>query len=288
MIDAAVVIQTLMYGLTIGVVYVLMALGFTLIFGILRIVNFAHGEFYMIGAFVVRELFAHAGLNYFASVVVAAVAVGLLGVAVERGLFRPFRDKVEHQVLIVSFALSVALQQMGVILWGAEDVSIEAPFSGVVRWGGFVFPQDRLVAVGACLVILAGFYVLLKRTRIGLAMEAVVQDPEAALIQGIRVDRIYAFTFGIGTLLAAAAGGLVGPVFSLTPYMGTLPLVKAFIAVILGGMGSVTGAVVGGLVIGISETFLSTYFGGAAAAILQFAVIMLILVLKPSGLFGRA
>lgn len=287
MIDAA-VIQTLMYGLTIGVVYVLMALGFTLIFGILRIVNFAHGEFYMIGAFVVRELFAHAGLNYFASVVVAAVAVGLLGVAVERGLFRPFRDKVEHQVLIVSFALSVALQQMGVILWGAEDVSIEAPFSGVVRWGGFMFPQDRLVAVGACLVILAGFYVLLKRTRIGLAMEAVVQDPEAALIQGIRIDRVYAFTFGIGTLLAAAAGGLIGPVFSLTPYMGTLPLVKAFIAVILGGMGSVTGAVVGGLVIGISETFLSTYFGGAAAAILQFAVIMLILVLKPSGLFGRA
>ena len=287
MIDAA-VIQTLMYGLTIGVVYVLMALGFTLIFGILRIVNFAHGEFYMIGAFVVRELFAHAGLNYFVSVVVAAVAVGLLGVAVERGLFRPFRDKVEHQVLIVSFALSVALQQMGVILWGAEDVSIEAPFSGVVRWGGFMFPQDRLVAVGACLVILAGFYVLLKRTRIGLAMEAVVQDPEAALIQGIRVDRVYAFTFGIGTLLAAAAGGLIGPVFSLTPYMGTLPPVKAFIAVILGGMGSVTGAVVGGLVIGISETFLSTYFGGAAAAILQFAVIMLILVLKPSGLFGRA
>ena len=287
MIDAA-VIQTLMYGLTIGVVYVLMALGFTLIFGILRIVNFAHGEFYMIGAFVVRELFAHAGLNYFVSVIVAAVAVGLLGVAVERGLFRPFRDKVEHQVLIVSFALSVALQQMGVILWGAEDVSIEAPFSGVVRWGGFMFPQDRLVAVGACLVILAGFYLLLKRTRIGLAMEAVVQDPEAALIQGIRVDRVYAFTFGIGTLLAAAAGGLIGPVFSLTPYMGTLPLVKAFIAVILGGMGSVTGAVVGGLVIGISETFLSTYFGGAAAAILQFAVIMLILVLKPSGLFGRA
>jgi branched-chain amino acid transport system permease protein len=119
-------------------------------------------------------------------------------------------------------------------------------------------------------------------------MEAVVQDPEAALIQGIRIDRVYASTFGIGTLLAAAAGGLVGPVFSLTPYMGTLPLVKAFIAVILGGMGSVTGAVVGGLVIGISETFLSTYFGGAAAAILQFAVIMLILVLKPSGLFGRA
>jgi branched-chain amino acid transport system permease protein len=286
-VDAA-VIQTLMYGLTIGVVYVLMALGFTLIFGILRIVNFAHGEFYMIGAFVVRELFARAGLDYFVSVVVAAVAVGLFGVVVERGLFRPFRDKVEHQVLIVSFALSVALQQMGVILWGAEDVSIEAPFSGVVRWGGVVFPQDRLVAVAACLVILAGFYVLLKRTRIGLAMEAVVQDPEAALIQGIRVDRVYAFTFGIGTLLAAAAGGLIGPVFSLTPYMGTLPLVKAFIAVILGGMGSVTGAVVGGLVIGISETFLSTYFGGAAAAILQFAVIMLILVLRPSGLFGRA
>ena len=148
--------------------------------------------------------------------------------------------------------------------------------------------MDRLVAVGSCVVILAAFYLLLKRTNIGLAMEAVVQDKDAALIQGIRVNRVYAFTFGLSTLLAAAAGGLVGPIFSLSPSMGTLPLVKAFTAVILGGMGSVTGAVVGGLFIGTAGTFLSTYFGGVAAAILELAVIMAILILKPSGLFGRA
>jgi branched-chain amino acid transport system permease protein len=114
-----------------------------------------------------------------------------------------------------------------------------------------------------------------------------VQDREAALIQGIRVNRVYAFTFGLSTFLAAAAGGLVGPIFSLSPFMGTLPLVKAFTAVILGGMGSVTGAVVGGLFIGTAGTFLSTFFGGVAAAMLEFALIMAILILKPSGLFGR-
>jgi branched-chain amino acid transport system permease protein len=276
-----------MYGLTIGAVYVLMALGFTLIFGILRVVNFAHGEFYMIGAFLVRELFTRAGLDYFSAVGAAALAVGALGAAVERGLFRPFRAKVEHQVLIVSFALSIALQQIAILVWGAEDLSIDAPYTGVVRWGGLVFPVDRLVAVGSCVAILIAFWGLLKRTKIGLAMEAVVQDADAARLQGIRGDRVYAITFGVGTLMAAAAGGLVGPIFSLNPFMGTLPLVKAFIAVILGGMGSVAGAVAGGFAIGVSETFLSTFFGGAAAAILQFAVIVLILILKPSGLFGR-
>jgi len=284
---STILIQTLLYGLTIGVVYVLMALGFTLIFGVLRIVNFAHGEFYMLGAFLVREFFARAGLDYFASLALAALLVGLLGVVTEMGLFRPFRETVEHQVLIISFALSVGMQQIGVILWGAEDMSLNAPYSGVVRWGTLIFPVDRLVAVGSCVIILAGFYLLLKHTKVGLAMEAVVQDKDAALIQGIRVNRVYAFTFGLSTLLAAAAGGLVGPIFSLSPSMGTLPLVKAFTAVILGGMGSVTGAVVGGLFIGAAGTFLSTFFGGVAAAMLEFAVIMAILILKPSGLFGR-
>ncbi len=280
-------VQSLLNGLTIGALYVLMALGFTLIFGILRIVNFAHGEFYMLGAFFVYMLFGVWKIvGYLPAVVISAVAIGLLGMFFERTVFRPVRAD-GLQVLITSFALSIGIQQVSVLFWGAEDLSIPPPYTGTLQWGQFVFPYDRVIVVGYTLLILVAFYYLLKRTKVGLAMEAVVQDKEAAQVQGIRVNHIYLISFGIAILLAGAAGGLVGPIFALTPYIGGVPMVRAFMAVILGGMGNITGAVVGGLVIGVSESFLTTYFGGAFAAILTFIVIMIILVIKPSGLFGE-
>ncbi len=280
-------VQSLLNGFTIGALYVMMALGFTLIFGILRIVNFAHGEFYMLGAFFVYMLFGvWKIMGYLPAVVVSAVATGLLGMFFERAVFRPVRTN-ELQVLITSFALSIGIQQVSVLFWGAEDLCIPPPYTGTLQWQQFVFPYDRVIVVGYTLLILIAFYYLLKRTKIGLAMEAVVQDKEAAQVQGIRVNHIYLISFGIATLLAGAAGGLVGPIFALTPYIGAMPLTRAFMAVILGGMGNITGAVVGGLVIGVSESFLTTYFGGAFAAILTFIVIMIILMIKPSGLFGE-
>ena len=280
-------VQTLLNGFTIGALYVLMALGFTLIFGILRIVNFAHGEFYMLGAFLVYMLFGVWKIvGYLPAVVISAVSIGLLGMVFERTVFRPIRTN-ELQVLITSFALSIGIQQVGVLFWGAEDLSIPPPYVGTLEWKQFVFPYDRVIVVGYTLLILIAFYYLLKRTKVGLAMEAVVQDKEAAQIQGIRVNHIYLVSFGIATLLAGAAGGLVGPIFALTPYIGGMPLMRAFMAVILGGMGNITGAVVGGLVIGVSESFLTTYFGGAFSAIMTFIVIMIILMIKPSGLFGE-
>ena len=280
-------VQTLLNGFTIGALYVMMALGFTLIFGILRIVNFAHGEFYMLGAFLVYMLFGVWKIvGYLPAVVISAVSIGLLGMVFERTVFRPIRTN-ELQVLITSFALSIGIQQVGVLFWGAEDLSIPPPYVGTLEWKQFVFPYDRVIVVGYTLLILIAFYYLLKRTKVGLAMEAVVQDKEAAQIQGIRVNHIYLVSFGIATLLAGAAGGLVGPIFALTPYIGGMPLMRAFMAVILGGMGNITGAVVGGLVIGVSESFLTTYFGGAFAAIMTFIVIMIILMIKPSGLFGE-
>ena len=280
-------VQTLLNGFTIGALYVMMALGFTLIFGILRIVNFAHGEFYMLGAFLVYMLFGVWKIvGYLPAVVISAVSIGLLGMVFERTVFRPIRTN-ELQVLITSFALSIGIQQVGVLFWGAEDLSIPPPYVGTLEWKQFVFPYDRVIVVGYTLLILIAFYYLLKRTKVGLAMEAVVQDKEAAQIQGIRVNHIYLVSFGIATLLAGAAGGLVGPIFALTPYIGGMPLMRAFMAVILGGMGNITGAVVGGLVIGVSESFLTTYFGGAFSAIMTFIVIMIILMIKPSGLFGE-
>jgi branched-chain amino acid transport system permease protein len=280
-------VQVFLNGLTIGALYVMMALGFTLIFGILRIVNFAHGEFYMLGAFLVYMLYGVWGVvDYLPAVLISAVCIGFLGIVFERFVFRPLRGK-ELQVLITSFAIAIGLQQIGVLIWGADDLSIPAPYMGVLRWKRFIFPWDRVIVVGYTIVILIAFYLFLKKTKIGLAMEAVVQDKEAAQIQGIRVNYIYALSFGVATLLAGAAGGLVGPIFALTPYIGVMPLMKAFMAVVLGGLGNVTGAVVGGLLIGISESFLATYFGGAFAAIMTFIVIMIIMVFKPSGLFGE-
>jgi len=280
-------VQSLLNGFTIGALYVMMALGFTLIFGILRIVNFAHGEFYMLGAFFVYMLFGiWKVVGYLPAVVISAISIGLLGMFFERIVFRPVRAN-ELQVLITSFALSIGIQQVSVLFWGAEDLSIPPPYTGTLQWKQFVFPYDRVIVVGYTLLILIAFYYLLKRTKVGLAMEAVVQDKEAAQIQGIKVNHIYLISFGIATLLAGPAGGLVGPIFALTPYIGAMPLMRAFMAVILGGMGNITGAVVGGLVIGVSESFLTTYFGGAFAAIMTFIVIMIILVIKPSGLFGE-
>jgi branched-chain amino acid transport system permease protein len=280
-------VQVLLNGLTIGALYVMMALGFTLIFGILRIVNFAHGEFYMLGAFLVYMLYGVWDVvGYLPAVAISALIIALLGFVFEKLVFRPIREK-ELPVLITAFAVSIGLQQIAALIWGTEDLSIPAPYIGALRFKGLILPVDRVMVVGYTLIILVAFYLFLKKTKIGLAMEAVVQDKEAAQIQGIKVNTIYGISFGIATLLAGAAGGLVGPIFALSPYMGLTPLMKAFMAVVLGGLGSVTGAVVGGLLIGISESFLSTYFGGAFAAIMTFVVIMIMLIFKPSGLFGR-
>lgn len=279
--------QVLVNGLVMGSLYVMMALGFSLIFGILQIVNFAHGQFYMVAAFLVYMLYGVWGVfGYLPAVLISAVIVGLFGTSIEMGILRRVREK-PIQCLIVTFAIGIAIEQIATLIWGAEAHSIPAPYTGVLRWHSFFFPLDRILAVVYTIVLLSAFYFLLKRTKIGLAMEAVVQNKEAAEIQGIKVNVIYSVSFGIGIFLAAAAGGLIGPIFSLSPYIGFVPMLRAFMAVVLGGLGSVTGAVLGGIIIGLSESFLITYFGGEYAAIMVFTVIMIIMIVKPSGLLGQ-
>jgi branched-chain amino acid transport system permease protein len=279
--------QVLLNGVTIGTIYVLMALGFTLIFGIVRIVNFAHGEFYMLAAFFVYMLWGVWKItSYLPAVILSAVAVALLGMALERKVLRRVRGK-DLQCLIITAALSVGIQQVASLIWGTAELSIPAPYKGVIKWHEFIFPLDRVMVVGYSLILLLAFYLMLKKTKLGLAMEAVVQDQEAAQIHGIRGDFIYTASFGVGAFLAAAAGGLVSPIFSLNPYIGSIPLLRAFVSVILGGMGSIHGAAVGGLIIGIAESFLASYFGGAIASITVFVLIMVILLVRPSGLFGE-
>jgi branched-chain amino acid transport system permease protein len=281
------VAQILVNGLTAGVFYVLMALGFTLIFGILRLVNFAHGEFYMLGAFVVYHLYAQLGVNFFLALAIAAVAVAAVGIVVERVVFAPLRSR-ELSMLMSALGLQIAIQGIMAVLEGVEGLSLPSPVQGVYRSEWITFPYDRLLVVGAGLAVLGVFYVFITYSKLGQALRAVAQDGEAALMQGIPVNRVYAAAFAIGCALAAIGGGLIGPVFSLQVYMGQPALLKAFIVVILGGLGSVPGALVGGLVLGLAESAFATLFGGLTADMLGFLMIMAILLWKPTGLLGRA
>jgi branched-chain amino acid transport system permease protein len=279
--------QVLVNGLTSGSFYVLMALGFTLIFGIMRLVNFAHGEFYMLGAFVVYHLYGRLGVNFFLALAAAAVTVAVLGAVVERVIFAPLRAR-ELAMLMSALGLSIALQGVMAVTEGVEALSLRAPVAGVYRSSWLVFPLDRLLVVAVAIVVLALFYAFIRWSKVGQALRAVAQDGEAALMQGIPVNRVYTTAFAIGCALAAIAGGVIGPVFSLNVYMGQSAILKAFVVVILGGLGSIPGAVVGGLLLGLAESVFASLFGALVSDMLGFLMIMLILLWRPFGLLGRA
>ena len=279
--------QVIINGVTLGTNYVLMALGFTMIFGVLRIVNFAHGEFYMLGAFFVLTAIVKFQVSYFLAVVIAVISIGLLGFLAEEVIFRKFRDK-ELEGMIVALGLSILMQNLGLVAWGPYDLSIPPVFSGVLKIGSMFYPVERLMVVLLSFLLMAGFYLFLKKTKLGLAIQAIAQDTEIARVQGMRINRLYPLAFAIGTGLAAAAGSVIGPLFQLNLWMGIMPQVKAFIVVILGGIGSIPGAFLGGLILGVAESFVSTYASKAMADMLGFIIVIGILLFRPSGLFGHS
>ncbi|WP_449415823.1 branched-chain amino acid ABC transporter permease [Ochrobactrum teleogrylli] len=281
-----VVEQILVNGVLSGLVYMLMALGFTLVFGMMRIVNFAHGEFYMVSAFGVLVFNGLYGVDYPIALLLAVAMTGAMGLAIERVFLRPFVGD-ELGSMIMSLGVAVTLQSIALIFFGPSEQSINRPVSGVIELGHAIVPLDRAV-VGICsIAILMMFYLFVKKTRWGVAMRAVAQDGETAALMGIRVSRIQSLGFVLATILAALAGGLMAPVYSVGPYMGELPMLKAFVIVILGGLGSVPGAVLGGLIIGLLESVFSTYFDATLALIASFAVVIGIILFKPTGILGQ-
>lgn len=278
--------QILINGLQSGFVYVLMALGFTLIFGIMRIVNFAHGELYMIAGYAVLVLYAHHDVNYFLALGIAVTFTAIIGAVLERTLFRRFVGN-ELGGMIMSLALAIILQSVAMILFGPDDHAVPRPIEGVWRLGGAVVPLDRAFVSVCAVVALIAFYLFMKYTRTGLAMQAVAQDHETASLMGVKPSTIHLVSFAIGTALAAVAGALMAPIYSVGPYMGELPLLKAFVVVILGGLGSVPGAVVGGMLIGLIESVFATMFGSTTALIASFVIVFLIIIFRPRGLLGK-
>lgn len=280
-------VQALLNGFALALVYVLVALGLTLIFSILEIINFAHGEFYMLGGYVTYFAFAVFGLSYVPTLLLAIVVVGLAGVVAERMIFRHLRGKTLN-AFIVSLGLLWVIQSGAQLSFGVLDKSVPSAFSGVLRAGGIIISVERFVVILAAAGLIAVLYTFLQWSRLGRAMRAVAQDADGAALQGVNIEVISMLGFAIGCALAGAAGGLLAPVFAVSPAMGALPVVKAFIIIIVGGMGSLPGAVLGGLLLGTVEGIGALFFGSAAVNILGFLMVIAVLLVRPRGLFGVA
>jgi branched-chain amino acid transport system permease protein len=279
-------LQTLINGIQIGFLYVLMALGLTLIFGIMHMINFAHGQLYMLGGFFLWWLFAIHHVNYVLAILLSVIIVAAIGFIVERFLLRPIRDQ-ELYVMCMTIALGQFFEFGARTVWGPLDKAIPPVLPGIIKFAGVAITYKRLMAVGVGIALVIGLYLFIQRTKAGLAMRAVEQDPEVATTYGMGINRTYALVFSLGALLAAASGALMGTIMVVNPVMGTAPMLKSFMIIILGGMGSVTGAIAGGLIVGMMDSFFSSLFGIDIAYIFVFAVAFTFIIFKPKGMFGR-
>lgn len=284
---SSLVAQALVNGVIIGLLYLLMAIGFTLVFGVMRIVNFAHGEFYMLGAFFAYLLVSRFQLPFVAAVGAAFVLAVVLGWMIEELVLKPFRHD-ELNGMIATIGLAMILQAVALMAFGPDPQFMPSVADGSVTLGAVSLPMSRLYVVGFSVAVLLALYVFLGHTRTGRALRAVVQDTEIATAQGVRARLMYPLGFGIGVGLAAIAGALMAPLFSVSPFIGATPLLKAFIVVILGGLGSIPGAALASLLLGVTESAASTFISNSIAEILIFALVMAMLVIRPTGLLGRA
>jgi len=282
-------LQHLLNGLLLGATYSLLGIGLTLVFGLMNVVNFAHGEFYTLGAYAAFAALALASVDFFLAIPLAIVAGALAGGVCERVLLRPLRGQSIDTVMLVMIGLWIAMQNAELLGWGGVAKSVPTPFptQPVVLGAVSVAPLRIFVFLVSGLLIL-GAHLLLSRTKLGRAMRATFQDRETAALMGVSIERIHTVTFAFGAGLAAAAGALLGPVFLLYPSMGDLASLKAFSVVILGGLGNFGGAALGGLVLGIAEELGAGYISSGYRDAVGFLMIVAVLLLRPSGLFARA
>lgn len=278
--------QLTLNGLTLGLTYVLMALGLTIIFSIMGIVNFAHGEFYMLGAFVVYIIVSVLHLNILLGILAAMITVGILGAFFERVVFRKFSGQ-HLNGLVISLGVSILLTSIALLIWGGDDRAVASPLRGqTVELLGIITSVERLAVMVICFVTLAVVFYFVMYTKTGQAMRAMAQDKEAAALQGIPTNRIGSLSFSLGCALAGLAGALLAPIFYVSPYIGGMPVFKAFVVIVLGGLGSIIGAFVGGLLLGVIDS-VSLYLFGTIGDIAGFIILILLIIFKPRGLFGH-
>lgn len=282
-------LQQLANGVMLGGIYGLMALGLTLIYGVLYIPNFALGHQAMIGAYFTYFLVSLAEMNYFVAVALAMVGMAAIGVGIERLVFRPIKDQPHVNGFIAAFGLLFIMESAALIAWGASYRKIETVYDRqVFSLLGVQLPLQRIMVVVAVIAIFAAIQLFLRRTTAGAALRAVSQEPEAARLVGIDGNRAASLTMAVGSALAAAAGGLIGPVILVFPTMGSLMIMKAFVITILGGMGSVAGAIIGGFLLGLVEAMAVGFISPSYKDLYAFAFLVIVLAVRPTGFFGRA
>jgi len=279
--------QQVLNGLTLGGIYSLVALGLTLVYGILHVPNFAHGAFYMAGAYAAFWLVTTQGFNYWVGMAGAAVAVALIAVLAERLVFHPLRDAPGLHHMIAAIGLLLFLEAGAQAVWGADFHRLPTPYTGIVEIGGATAPVQRLMIVGAAFGLMVALHLFLKKTVMGSTIIAMAQNRQGAALVGIDPNRVAMLTFAISGVLAAVAATLYAPINLIYPAMGHLVITKAFVIIILGGMGSVPGAIVGGLIIGFAESFGAFYISPDYKDIIAFALLVVILSFRPEGLFTK-
>jgi branched-chain amino acid transport system permease protein len=280
-------LQQLVNGIALGSVYALVALGLTLVYGVLKVPNFAHGALYMLAAYVVYVVLTSAGGSYPVAIVVSVATIAALGAVMELAVFRHLEGESAVHMMIAALGVLFFLEGTADVVWGPDFRPVPTPLDGVVTAFGVNITQQRILVIFAAVVAMLGLYLLLKRTLVGMSIEALAQDREGALLVGIDTKRVALLTFAISGVLAAVAGSLIAPLVLVFPLMGAVVILKAFVIVILGGMGSVPGAIVGGYLLALAETMAGTYVAFAFSELIAFALLVLVLVFKPTGLFAK-
>jgi branched-chain amino acid transport system permease protein len=281
-------VQYLLNGLIVGETYALIGIGLTLVLGIMNVVNFAHGEMYMLGAYFLFTFFSILGINFFLSMILAILAVMGIGFLFEKGILKPLRGRSIDTVMLSMIGLSMFMQNIAMLIWTPVPESIRSPLPmKSYTMGGLYFLPQRILVICVALLLVFLTHLLLGKTKIGKAMRATFQDLEAASLMGIKIDRIYSFTFVLGAGLAAASGVLLGPIFTVHPYIGNLANLKAFAIVIIGGLGSFAGAVAAGFMLGVFESLGAAYVSSGYQDAVGFILLIIILIKRPTGLFGK-
>ncbi len=293
-------LQQLINGLSLGAFYALIALGYTMVYGVLRFINFAHGDVFMMGAFagywLTPKIMPHfpgaaAPLGVCVVMLVTMAACATLGIVIEKLAYRPLRSRPKLTVLITAIGVSLLLEYGGQFVFGPDpksfpDLITDSALEGT---GALTITRSQVIAISVTVALLVALSFIVKRTKLGLAMRALSNNPTAAALMGVNLDTVISFTFGLGSALAGAAGilwSISNP--SIDPLMGILPGIKAFVAAVLGGIGNIPGAAIGGLVIGIVETFVAGSKFSSYRDAIAFAVLIIILLFKPAGLLGKS
>jgi branched-chain amino acid transport system permease protein len=276
-------------GLVLGGLFVLLAIGLSLIFGLMTVVNFSHGALYMLGAYLGYTLIRYLGISFWAALVLAPILVGILGLVIERFLIRPLYGRSLDDPLLLTFGLSLVLIETVRLIWGKIGLTFDPPpaLAGAVNLGFGPFPVYRVFVIAVTIVVLVGLWLFLEKTNMGLIIRAGSRDALMVRALGFDLSRVWLLVFGLGAALAGLAGVLAAPMRGVYAEMGVTMVIESFVVVVVGGMGSLVGAIVSGLLIG-QVVGLTTFFAPKLAEIMVFVFMAIILLLRPSGLFGEA